>query len=96
MTFSTTEHAVKSARYMLSGLRSGNGAASDLRPWLARALALLAAPVAGVRCAGLSLHRARHARLYEESFDKASEGFEANIRNVVKAAFRMSGRGSAW
>ena len=33
---------------------------------------------------------------YEESFDKASEGFEANIRNVVKAAFRMSGRGSAW
>ena len=25
---------------------------------------------------------------YEESFDKARKGFEANIRNVVKALFR--------
>jgi pimeloyl-ACP methyl ester carboxylesterase len=29
-----------------------------------------------------------YQRFYEESFDKARQGFEANVRNVVKALFR--------
>ena len=32
---------------------------------------------------------------YEESFDKACEGFEANIRNTVKALFRKGDPKSA-
>src|SRR5262245_56218170 len=54
---------VRAPHHGLSRLRSGSGTAADLRSRLAGAFALLAAPVASVRSTGLSLYRARHARL---------------------------------
>ena len=61
----------------LSRLRSGSGAAADLLPWLARALAVVAASAAGLRRARLPLHRARHARLRPLEHLRAPRGFRA-------------------
>src|ERR1700730_4516390 len=59
-----THRQDRASHHGLSRLRSGRRAAADLLPWLARALAVLAAPAAGDGSSWLPLHRARHARLW--------------------------------
>ena len=65
MTFPVTEHTVKTDRHTTGYLACGpqDGTLAGLLPRLARALAVVAAPAAGLRGARLPLRRARHARL---------------------------------
>ena len=90
MTFPVTEHTVKTAapHHGLSRLRCGRRTAADLLPRLAGALAVVAAPVAGLRRARLPLRRARHARLRPVEHLRAPRGLRAGAdrRRHARAA----------
>ena len=90
MTFPVTEHTVKTDRHTTGYLACGaeDGAVADLLPRLARALAVVAAPVAGLGGARLPLRRARHARLRPLEHLHAPRGLRAGAdrRGHARAA----------
>ena len=96
MTFPVTEHTVKTARHTTGYLACGaeGATAADLLPWLARALAVVAASAAGLRRARLPLHRARHARLRPVQHLRAARGLRAGAdrRRHARAARRARPR----